>query len=659
MTTTIPTPQDRYEGDSDDISSNDSGNTPFEVIAERAMSRRGFMQGISAGAVIAASAAVSGTVGNAVFAKDAFAAASDPSTLTFEALPHAYDNTHHVAKGYDADVLIRWGDPVVKGAPAFDPMNQSVEAQKMQFGYNNDFIGYTPLPYGSGTPDHGLLCVNHEYVNREIMFPGDAGKDMMTQTKDHVDIEMAAHGHSVLEIKRDAAGKWAVVKDSDLNRRIHCWTEMELSGPAAGHDRLKTSADATGKVVFGTVNNCAGSITPWGTVLFAEENFHNYFGGDASKTPEARNYKRIGIKGEPEYGWYRYHDRFDVEKEPNEPNRFGWMVEFDPYDPTSKPMKRTALGRFKHEGAHALVNKDGHVVCYSGDDQRFDYVYKFVSKAKYNPDDRAANFGILDEGTLYVARFNEDKTIDWLPLVHGEGPLTAENDFHSQADVQIETRRASDLVGATPMDRPEDIEPNLVTGIVYVNLTNNTKRKDDDLNAANPRGKNKHGHIVEMIPPGGRGADKDHTATKFTWEFFLLAGDPTNPKDGAKYHPAVGAGQWLSTPDNMAFDTKGRIWIATDGAPKAGFADGVWAADTEGEGRAYVKLFFSTPIGAELCGPSFNTDDSAYFAAVQHPGDTKESTFENPVTRWPDFDETQPVKPSVLVITKQGGGAIG
>ncbi len=516
------------EGASDDMSTNDSGNTPFAVIAERALSRRGFLGGSAA---LAASSALVGSVGAMVFAKNAEAASL--GSLTFESLPHAYDETHHVAKGYDAEMLIRWGDAVVKGAPAFDPTKQSAAAQAQQFGYNNDFIGYTPLPFGSANAARGLLCINHEYVDRALMFPGAADQDMKTQSKEMVDVEMAAHGHTVIEIARDAKGKWAVVADSAYNRRIHVGTEMRIAGPAAGHDRLKTSQDATGTKVLGTLNNCAGSITPWGTVLMAEENFNNYFAGDITKTKEARAFKRLGIAGDVGYGWYRYHDRFDVEKEPNESNRFGWMVEIDPYDPTSVPVKRTALGRFKHEGAHALVDKSGHVVCYSGDDQQFDYVYKFVSKAKFDAKDRKANFNILDEGTLYVARFNDDKTLDWLPLTFGEGPLTAANDFHSAADVMIETRRAADLVGATPMDRPEDIEPNLVTGVVYAVMTNNTKRKKDQVNAVNPRAVNDHGHIVEMIPPGGRGADKDHTATKYGWDLFLLGGDPSKPEQGA------------------------------------------------------------------------------------------------------------------------------
>ncbi|MCU0837716.1 MAG: PhoX family phosphatase [Rhodospirillales bacterium] len=589
------------------------------------------------------------------------AGAAGGSTLAFPEVPHGESETHVVADGYEAQTLIRWGDPISAGAPDFDPLNQTAERQSQQWGYNNDYVGYLPLPRGSDNPGRALLCVNFEYTDTHLMFPGLKDGEVDTVTKEQVDVELAAHGHGVVEIRRDdTANRWSVVLDSPYNRRITALaTPCRVSGPAAGHPRLQTSADPTGRWVVGTLNNCAGGKTPWHTVLIAEENFDLYFAGDAAKTAEADNHKRIGIKSTSKYAWSRFYDRFNVDKEPNEPNRFGWMVELDPYDPKAVPVKRTALGRFKHEGATTVVNRDGRIVAYSGDDERFQYIYKFVSHGRFDADNRDANRDLLDDGVLFVARFEADGRLTWLPLVWGTGPLTPANGFASQADVLIEARRAGELLGATPMDRPEDVETNPVTGIVYVALTNNTSRKADGVNAGSPRGPNPHGHIVEMIPPGGRGADRDHAALDYRWEIFLLAGDPKNPEHGARYHPGVSENGWFSSPDNVAFDRQGRLWIATDGFPRYGVADGAYVTDTEGAGRALTRQFYRTPKGAELCGPELNGDDTAYFAAVQHPGDSKGSTFDAPSTRWPDFVQGMPPRPAVQVIVKRGGGTVG
>ena len=550
-------------------------------------------------------------------------------------------------------------DEVVADAPAFDVAKQTAAAQEKQFGYNNDFMAYMPLPLGSENAENGLLCVSHEYTNPHLMWSVGAKKGAYDRlSKAQMDVEMAAHGHTVLEIKK-TAGTWSVVADSRYNRRFTpLRTEMRISGPAAGHDRLKTSADPSGTKVIGTINNCAGGTTPWGTVLIAEENFHYYFRGDIEASGEARNYKRYGLGRKKRWGWSRHHDRFNVEKEPNEPNRFGWVVEIDPYEPASTPVKRTVLGRFKHEGATTVVNPDGRVTVYSGDDQRFDYLYRFVTEGRFDPGNREANRDLLDAGTLYAARFAADGTMTWLPLVFGTGPLTPENGFHSQADVAIETRHAADLLGATPMDRPEDVETNPVNGRTYVLCTNNTKRKADQVDAANPRAKNRHGHVIELIPPGA-GKEADHTATAYRWEFFLLGGNPANPEDGAMYLAEVSKDGWLSTPDNCAFDAEGRIWITTDGQPKSGMADSVYAADTTGPGRGLTRCFFNAPTGAEICGPTFTPDYRTLFVAIQHPGDDKGSAFETPSTRWPDFADGMPPRPSVVAITKDDGGEIG
>jgi len=643
---------DRYApivvNDQDDLSSNPTDSRPIgEIIAAR-INRRALLKG----------AAASTLTGFLAAGKTA-QAADNPSTLTFEEIEHGADETHHVAKGYAANVLIRWGDKVAADAPAFEAGSASASNQEKQFGYNADFIAYLPLPVGSDNSENGLLCVNHEYTNAELMFPGLTEKDKLEKlTKDQVEVEMAAHGHAVVEIKKQD-GKWAVVDGSSYSRRISLsGTKMTVSGPAAGHDLLKTSADSTGKDVVGTLNNCAGGVTPWGTVLICEENFNNYFGGDPAKTAQADSLKRYGFQGKAEYAFARFHDRFNLEKEPNEANRFGWVVEYDPYDPASVPVKRTALGRFKHEGATTVLNKDGRVVVYTGDDERFDYLYKFVTAGTYKANDRAANSDLLDDGTLYVAQFGADGKLQWLPLVHGQGPLTAENGFNSQADVVIHARLAADKVGATPMDRPEDVEVNPASGRIYAVMTNNSRRKIDQVDAANPRFDNQAGHIIELTAPGGEGKDADHAATEFAWDFFIIAGNPT--WGSTSYGKGTSKNGWFAAPDNVAFDPKGRIWIATDqGAAQKGFGigDGVYAADCSGDGRAVSRFFFRVPADAEMCGPAFTPDGKTLFLSVQHPGEG--STFSEPSTRWPDFAEGTPPRPAVVAITKEDGGEIG
>ncbi|TIT62932.1 MAG: PhoX family phosphatase [Mesorhizobium sp.] len=636
--------------------------TMGEIIAAR-FSRRGFLKGSLAVSAIAATVSPLAMIA----ADDARAAES--SAFKFDELEAGIDDKHHVAPGYDADVLLRWGDPLFADSPEFDPTKQSAQAQARQFGYNNDYVGYIAI---DGSAEHGLLVVNHEYTNPHLMFPGivkivekDGKKaaEVAPLSKEQVDVEMAAHGGTIVEIRKDG-GKWQVVRDGKLNRRITSSTEMTLSGPVAGHDRVKTNADPSGTKVLGTINNCAGGVTPWGTYVMAEENIHGYFSGELPEGhKEAANYKRLGIP-EGAYEWGAHYDRFNLAKEPNEPNRFGWIVEVDVNDPDSVPRKRTAMGRFKHEGAESIVAKDGRVVFYLGDDERFDYVYKFVTKGMFNAGDRAANKDLLDDGTLHVARFAEDGSVEWMPIVFGQGPLTAENGFAGQADVLIETRRAADLLGATKMDRPEDIQPNAGNGKVYVMLTNNSKRKADQADAANPRAGNAFGHIIEIVEDGG-----DFAATKGKWEVLLKCGDPSVADVGATFSTATTANGWFGMPDNCAVDSAGRLWVATDGqGPKAtGRTDGLWAVDTEGSARATSKLFFRVPIGAEMCGPLFTPDDQTAFVAVQHPGDGGEdwdafgrpSYYEDLSTRWPDFKPDMPVRPAVVAITKQGGGKIG
>lgn len=362
-------------------------------VLDRRYGRRDLLKGALA---VTAASTLAGSLAGAVRPARA---ADAGMPFDFEEIAHGVDETHHVAPGYDADILIRWGDPVLPGAPGFEPANQTAAAQERQFGYNNDYVGYVGLPLGSDNSEHGLLCVNHEYTDHELMFPGVGdGAAFEGITRAMVDTEMAAHGASIVEVRRGADGKWRVVPDGRYNRRITALsTPMRISGPAAGHDRMKTRTDRSGVEVVGMINNCAGGMTPWGTFLSAEENFNGYFwsdpvgvgdetpgaGSESTKTgdkpddlaghPEERNYRRYGIPGRW-YAWGRFHDRFDIRKEPNEANRFGWIVEIDPFDPRSMPVKRTALGRFKHEGAGPILNGDGRVVVYMGDDERFEYL---------------------------------------------------------------------------------------------------------------------------------------------------------------------------------------------------------------------------------------------------------------------------------------------
>jgi secreted PhoX family phosphatase len=577
-------------------------------------------------------------------------------TLKFAELEKVYDQTHHVAPGYDANILIRWGDPLAEGVE-FDPAAISADSQSKQFGYNCDFIGYMPLPVGSNNSEHGLLCVNNEYPDPHIMWSGLTEDDAATKaSEDQIKAMMAAWGHTVVEIKKEN-GKWSYVQDSEYNRRINGYTEMTVSGPAAGHVLLKTSADPSGIKVIGTGYNCAGGTTPWGTILTCEEGLSDTFGGDAAKAANPELLDRYGYDGSDYYGFARVTERLHLDKEPNEPNRFDWVVEIDPYEPNAAPVKRTALGRFGHEGATTVVNKDGRVVVYLGDDDYFEYIYRFVTKGTFNPNDRAANKNLLDEGELSVAKFDADGTLTWLPLVHGQNGLTAENGFADQGELLVKTRLAADLLGATPMDRPEDVEASPVNGRVYAVMTKNAKRKPEQVDAANSRAENKYGHILEMSPPG-EGKDADHAAANFKWDVFLLAGNPAKPEEGSAYNPGTTVNGWFAAPDNIAFDPRGRMWIATDGAPDFGIADGLYATETDGAGRALTRMFFACPTGSEVCGPCFTPDGKTLFVAVQHPAEDSE-TLDNPTTRWPDFADNLPPRPSVVAITQKEGLEIG
>ncbi|MCI5048854.1 MAG: PhoX family phosphatase [Rickettsiales bacterium] len=616
----------------------------FSDILNARYSRRNLLRAGAVGAALVTTPAFA-----RMRAKPAQEMLNGTSSLTFAEVKAGLDTKHHLTDGYKAQILMRWGDKVLPDAQKFTPKDTKPEIQAQQFGFNNDFIAYFPLD-NAPVCGHGLLCVNHEYTDPACMFSGYANRKTAADeiTDEEHAIEMEAHGVSVVEIKRDGRD-WNPVLGK-YNRRITATTPMKISGPAAGHKRMQTSADPKGERVLGTFGNCAGGITPWGTYLTCEENVDVYFLLHDYKGKELENHQNMTIGTRYYHRWDKIDDRFNVEKEPNEPNRFGWVVEIDPNDPNATPIKRTALGRFKHEGASSVVNKDGRVVVYMGDDQAFQHIYKFVSNGHYNPS--AINPNLLDDGVLYVAKFEESGALNWLPLIYGEGPLTKKNGFHSQADVMIETRKAAALLGATPMDRPEDIEVNPKTQNIYASMTKNPLRTKAD--AVNRRAHNPMGYILEMIPP-----EDDHTSDQFAWEIFLEGGDPdaSGNKQGFYHTEPTKDGQ-LACPDNLAFDIKGRIWITTDGQPKAlGKADALYAADTQGKGRGQTRCFFRGPIGCEVTGPQFTRDGRTLFLSIQHPAEG--SSFDEPTTRWPDFKSDMPPRPAIIAITKDDGDIIG
>ena len=645
-----------------------------DVIAD-ALSRRTTLR---AAAVVSAAAAVGATATVAApKAGAAEAAAVSEKTggtfgrgargLRFTPVAPNTADTVTIPDGYAQNIVIRWGEPILRGAPAFDPEKQTAAAQAGQFGYNCDFLSLLPLP---GERGRQLLVANHEYTDEVLMF---RGYDAANPTREQVEIAWAAHGLSVVVVEGDRrTGKLTAVPRHSLNRRVTATTEFKVTGPAAGSDLLKTSADPTGRKVLGTLNNCSGGTTPWGTTLHGEENFNQYFANGTRATD-----KRYGLPATAsERKWELYDKRFDVAQEPNEVHRFGYVVELDPYDPTSKPRKHSLLGRVKHEGATVRLTEDGRPVVYTGDDERFDYFYKFVgTKRMMKGTSRAVrehNMSLLDEGTLYVAKLTGDSPAieidgsgklpsdgefdgsgEWIPLVtataegavsHVEG-MTAE-------EVCVFTRLAGDKVGATKMDRPEDIEPNPHTGKVYVALTNNSRRGttgNAPVDEANPRIGNKHGQVLELTERWNRADSK-----KFAWSLFLVAGDPNDP---ATYFAGFPKDQVspISCPDNVAFDPYGNLWISTDGN-QLGSHDGLFGVATRGERRGELKQFLTVPAGAETCGPIIQ--DRRVLVAVQHPGELDGATAEKPLSAWPD-GAGKINRPAVVAVWRKDGCNIG
>ncbi len=655
---------------------NTSANEYFGDIARQALSRRSMLRAagvtvlaVGSGTALAACAGEQ-TENGAASSTSTTAAEPQPRPgMNFAAVAPNSEDVVVIPDGYRQAVVISWGDPVLPGAPAFDVKAQTAAAQRQQFGFNNDFAGLLPI---DGQPNRFLLVVNHEYTTEQFMHHG---YNADRPTREQFDIGVAAHGLSVVEVERTPEGLKPVM--GRYNRRITADSPFTLTGPAAGSDFVKTAVDPSGRTVLGTVNNCSGGVTPWGTVLSGEENFNSYFGGAEGGAPAspvvADQLKRYGVKIEPtERKWETFDPRFDVIAAPNEVNRFGYVIELNPWDPASTPVKHSALGRFKHEAANIYVTDDGTVVAYSGDDERFDYMYKFVSAKKMLPGREPAamahNMTLLDEGTLYVATLSSDipaveidgsgtlpakgsfsGTGKWLPILRS-GPDGAGQSLVAGVSAQeaaVFTRFAADKAGATKMDRPEDFEANPATGKVYVALTNNDERGADGQagpDAANPRNDNKSGQVLEITD--------DHAGTAFTWDLLLVCGDPAAADtyyggfDKTQVSP-------ISCPDNLAFDSH-NLWISTDGNALDS-NDGLFAVALDGPTRGEVKQFLTVPLGAETCGPVI-TDDLVT-VCVQHPGENDDNSIDDPLSRWPEGDNGT-ARPSVVAVWRDGG-AIG
>ncbi len=607
--------------------------TDFESLSNQLLSRRYFAGG---GLAFGASAFVVGTL--------APVSISAAGRFGFQPVKASTLDTITLPKGFRWSVVASWGDSLWSDGAQFDHQTRGTGAsQERAIGDNND--GMAMFREG----DRNILAVNNEYVNLKVFYGNRASRK--PETADDLRKAKAAHGVSVFEIAQEG-GTWSIVNDSPFNRRITADTPIEINGPARGHPLLRTTADPGGTNTKGTWNNCGNGRTPWGTYLACEENFNVYFASSDEAYPIPSALKRYGIKSKDKYGygWAIGDERFDVSKHPNEPNRAGYVVEIDPLRPTSTPKKRTALGRFKHENAEVVIADSGRIVVYMGDDERGEFLYKFVSEERYVEGDD--NSDLLDKGNLYVAKFADTLRGEWLALT----PATT--GMNSHAEICIHTRQAASAVGATTMDRPEWVAANPKKTEIYCALTNNRDRgkkpnKGGDatpVGGPNPRAENKFGQIVRWTPDGA-----DHESTGFSWNLFVMAGNPTVHSDARAGSDNIDADNMFNSPDGITFGTNGLLWIRTDGNYRnrgdyAGMGNNQMLVGNPETGQ--IRRFMVGPKECEITGIAWSTDHKTLFVGIQHPGE------KGGTSHFPDGGDSTP-RSSIIAITRDDGGTIG
>lgn len=779
---------DQSKESGDEPMSNHSDNPHFSTILEKTMSRRNMLTG-SLGVALAGMFGGSGL--SALLGNTAEANAGPPKflppaakgnppfalnpALSFIPVPPTRSDTVTVPLGHRVQTLIPWGTPITGSYPAFDSVNGNTgEEQEQQVGSHHDGMHY--FPSKDNPNSHGLLVLNHEYVDQNVFHPNGRTLIAGQRPTDEVRKEIAAHGASVVEIQQNSLGDWEVV-NGIYNRRITAGTEMEIRGPVRGSEFVKTQFSQNGTRARGTINNCAHGYTPWGTYLTCEENWAGYFVNGIQRAridaildwfettqpglypgpqvsaivgsyyaryypgtntilgvidetfdqkitsriysqtgtsftaagrmlignlddfitqagldnvPELqipREFSRYGVVFRSRYGWETAQSAEDqyirfnasiksndaTQDYRNEPNTMGWVVEIDPYDPNSVPKKRTSMGRMAHEGAWLAPPQPGQpVVFYMGDDARNEYIYKFVTKARYH---KHVTGDILDEGTLYVARFNEDGTGEWLALDINDpefqaAAASAGVEFKNQADVLVNTRLAADVAGATKMDRPEWGAVHPQTREAYMTLTNNSSRNATTIDASNPRGPNPYGHIIRWREQGNRS-----WATTFKWDLFALAGPESDsqilPEQGG---PALTQDNIFASPDGLWIDQFGILWIQTDmsGSQQLSGPFGANQMLAANPLTGEIKRFLVGPNDQETTGVVSTPDGTSLFVNMQHPGDRSQpGQF---TSNWPDSGNVfahpgdAPVVPnpngprprsSTVVITRQDGGVVG